>query len=528
MTMREAFFFNFAQKNSSSFGSKLWETKTEERPKINMGLKFVIRRTQEAAAAGGVEGGGSEATTTTTTTTNAVTTTPMEDDFNNNNKEPTRFSFSSQRRDGNEGEEKGEGTTERSEEEEKGGEEEEEGEKKFTDEGVPIAHPDDYVGTSTTIVTPDGITMHRTSRGAFKCGQCKYCVQPSLKQKCIYNNATKKERDTSGRAKSGLATTYTVPPAYANSKTAIAGAAFFNSDKQKNNLYAPRKFAAKGREEDDSTAGEGFSRQRPMGAQSKYIGIIKTSTAKVVIAKNFDISKEAIAKTVTRWTKEKMRVPNVYYEEEEETEKFGTDINMWKRQKGESCERPTWTPLPEMPPETSEKEEMNEDDKALLQPILPGMDDGQRVTAAKRSNFQSNVASSVASPTAEGSDVKPLLAVPVPSQGGRIYNDKVDPSLLVVACSEPGCRERFLDRPRMLRHVASAHREKRFVCDWEGCGKAFVDNSKLQRHRVTHTQEKNCFCDVCGASFGLKFNLNTHLKNVHGITPDTRVYNSSK
>ena len=226
--MREAFFFNFAQKNSSSFGSKLWETKTEERPKINMGLKFVIRRTQEAAAAGGVEGGGSEATTTTTTTTNAGTTTPMEDDFNNNNKEPTRFSFSSQRRDGNEGEEKGEGTTERSEEEEKGGEGGGGEEKKFTDEGVPIAYPDDYVGTSTTIVTPDGITMHRTSRGAFKCGQCKYCVQPSLKQKCIYNNATKKERDTSGRAKSGLATTYTVPPAYANSKTAIAGAAFFN------------------------------------------------------------------------------------------------------------------------------------------------------------------------------------------------------------------------------------------------------------------------------------------------------------
>ena len=493
-----------------------------------MGLKFVIRR-QEEAAAGGVEGGGggggSEATRTmTTTTTNAGTTTPMEDDCA---KDPTTFSFSSQRRDGNEGEEKGEGTTERSEEEEKRGGEGE-GEKKFTDEGVPIAYPDDYVGTSTIIVTPDGITMHRTSRGAFKCGQCKYCVQPSLKQKCIYNNATKKERDTSGRAKSGLATTYTVPPAYANSKTAIAGAAFFNSDKQKNNLYAPRKFAAKGREEDDSTAGEGFSRQRPMGAQSKYIGIIKTSTAKVVIAKNFDISKEAIAKTVTRWTKEKMRVPNVYYEEEEETEKFGTDINMWKRQKGESCERPTWTPLPEMPPETSEKEEMNEDDKALLQPILPGMDDGQRVTAAKRSNFQSNVASSVASPTADGSDVKSLLAVPIPSQNGRIYNDKVDPSLLVVACSEPGCRERFLDRPRMLRHVASAHREKRFICDWEGCGKAFVDNSKLQRHRVTHTQEKNCFCDVCGASFGLKFNLNTHLKNVHGITPDTRVYNSSK
>ena len=67
---------------------------------------------------------------------------------------------------------------------------------KFNAEGVPIAYPDEYTGTSTTIITPDGITMHRTSRGAFKCGQCKYCAQPNLKQKCMYNNAMKKERDT--------------------------------------------------------------------------------------------------------------------------------------------------------------------------------------------------------------------------------------------------------------------------------------------------------------------------------------------
>ena len=82
---------------------------------------------------------------------------------------------------------------------------------------------------------------------------------------------------------------------YANSKAAVAGAAFFDSDqKQKNNLYAPRKFAAKGRRRTIALRVEGFSRNRPMGAQSKYIGIIKTSTAKVVVAKNFDISKEAI------------------------------------------------------------------------------------------------------------------------------------------------------------------------------------------------------------------------------------------
>ena len=136
-----------------------------------------------------------------------------------------------------------------------------------------------------------------------------------------------------------------------------------------------------------------------MGAQSKYIGIIKTSTAKVVMAKNFDISK-ADQKTVTRWTKEKMRVPNVYYEEEEETEKFGTDINMWKRQKGESCERPTWTPLPEMPPEAGEKEEMSEDDKAVVATDFTWYGRRTESYRGKRSNFQSNVASSVASPTA--------------------------------------------------------------------------------------------------------------------------------
>lgn len=257
-----------------------------------------------------------------------------------------------------------------------------------------------------------------------------------------------------------------------------------------------------------------------MAAQSKYIGIIKTSTAKVVVAKNFDVSKEGIAKTATRWRKEKTRVPNVDFDEEEETEKFGSDVHLWKRQKGESCERPTWTPLPETPPETSEKEEMDEDDKALLQPILPGMDDGQRASAPRRYNFQSNTVAMAANESKDGSsDVKPLLAVPVPSAGGRVYNDKVDPSLLVVACNEPGCLERFLDRPRMLRHVANAHREKRYICTWENCGKAFVDNSKLQRHIVTHTQEKTFLCDVCNASFGLKFNLHTHLKNVHGILP---------
>ena len=393
---------------------------------------------------------------------------------------------------------------------------------KFNAEGVPIAYPDDYRGTSTMIITPDGITMHRTSRGAFKCNQCKYCSQPNLKQKCMYNNATKKERDTSNsgvpKVKSNMAATYVLPAAYANSKAAVAGAAFFGGDKQKSKLFAPKKFASsKGKDEEESA--DGLFRQRGPVTQSKYIGIIKTSTAKVVVAKNFDVSKEGIAKTVTRWTKEKLRVPNVDFDEEEETEKFGSDVRLWKRHKDETCERPTWTPLPETPPETSEKEEMSEEDKALLQPILPGMDEGQRAAAPRRYNFQSNAATGAANASGGDGSSRPVFAVPIPSAGGRIYNDRVDPSLLVVACSEPGCEERFLDRPRMLRHVANAHREKRYICNWENCGKAFVDNSKLQRHYVTHTQEKTFFCEVCGASFGLKFNLNTHLRNVHGINP---------
>ena len=70
-----------------------------------------------------------------------------------------RFHYHQQRRDGNEGEEKGEGER-RNEAKRRKSEEEKEKEKKFTDEGVHIAYPDDYVGTSTIIVTPDGITMH--------------------------------------------------------------------------------------------------------------------------------------------------------------------------------------------------------------------------------------------------------------------------------------------------------------------------------------------------------------------------------
>ncbi|CAL6440858.1 unnamed protein product [Bathycoccus prasinos] len=133
--------------------------------------------------------------------------------------------------------------------------EQEEQQQKCTAEGVPIAFPDDYRGTSAIIITPDGITMHRTSRGAFKCGQCKYCSQPNLKQKCVYNNAVKIQRgenaannyNNSGipKARSAMATSYVVPASYANSKAAVAGAAFFDSDqKQKNKLFAPRKFAA--------------------------------------------------------------------------------------------------------------------------------------------------------------------------------------------------------------------------------------------------------------------------------------------
>ena len=80
---------------------------------------------------------------------------------------------------------KEEGTTERSEEEEQRGEQENKN-KVFTDEGVPIAFPDDYGGTSAIIITPDGITMHRTSRGAFKCGQCKYCVATVVERRSAY------------------------------------------------------------------------------------------------------------------------------------------------------------------------------------------------------------------------------------------------------------------------------------------------------------------------------------------------------
>ena len=170
------------------------------------------------------------------------------------------------------------------------------------------------------------------------------------------------------------------------------------------------------------------------------------------------------------------------------------------------------------------KKEMDEDDKALLQPILPGMDDGQRITAPKRSNFQSNVVVNVASPTAGwivGRETSPRRPGSILRMGGSTTTKSIRLSSSSPVMNRDAGNASSTARECFAMSPARTAR-KRFICDWEGCGKAFVDNSKLQRHRVTHTQEKNCFCDVCNASFGLKFNLHTHLKNVHGIlqTPE--------
>lgn len=444
----------------------------------------------------------------------------------------------------------------------------------FNEDGIPIAIPFEYEGDSSTIITPAGIIMERTTRGAFRCGNCKYCSQPTLKQKCVYNNAPKRPRNVGGRgggvyvdstgmvvggrgggrgkgrgrgrgrsaylaysSAGGEGSDYV--PTRMGSSMFAAGGSFFEAPKA--GTYESALYGAKKFNEEFVSANSQQLIVRANTVQSKYLGFEKTAQGKIRIIKNFDLSKEAKERTVTKWTKTKFRIPNIMDEDDQEAaqdkdnddeknetnetneknetnendennekenedecdkpnKKFCTELSFWKRQKGDTAERPAW--LPQLNVDTPDREEnSNKDDEALL--AIPGYE--QALKGATQRIQKGG-----------GFAFKNTIGIPVASNG-RIYNDKVDPELLTVFCTDPNCTERFLDRPRMLRHVANQHKEKTHICDFEGCGKAFVDNSKLQRHYVTHSTEKNAVCEYCGAAFGLKFNLNTHMKNVHGI-----------
>ena len=82
------------------------------------------------------------------------------------------------------------------------------------------------------------------------------------------------------------------------------------------------------------------------------------------------------------------------------------------------------------------------------------------------------------------------------------------------------CNSTFLEKKNYNKHMRNVHSEKKLVC--QHCQFKTNDNSSLKRHIITHeTKEeppaKKIKCDQCFKTFSDKFNLNKHIKNVHGL-----------
>eukprot|EP00656_Telonema_subtile_P026128 TRINITY_DN2810_c0_g1_i3.p1 TRINITY_DN2810_c0_g1~~TRINITY_DN2810_c0_g1_i3.p1 ORF type:complete len:161 (-),score=26.75 TRINITY_DN2810_c0_g1_i3:254-736(-) len=62
----------------------------------------------------------------------------------------------------------------------------------------------------------------------------------------------------------------------------------------------------------------------------------------------------------------------------------------------------------------------------------------------------------------------------------------------------------------------------KFKCEWDDCNAVFSDRSKLRRHELMHTGERPWLCPVegCGKTFGLDFNLRSHLRRHDDIEPE--------
>lgn len=81
------------------------------------------------------------------------------------------------------------------------------------------------------------------------------------------------------------------------------------------------------------------------------------------------------------------------------------------------------------------------------------------------------------------------------------------------------CNSTFLEKKNYNKHMRNVHSEKKLEC--QHCQFKTNDNSSLKRHIITHENKeeppaKKIKCDQCFKTFSDKFNLNKHVKNVHG------------
>lgn len=62
-----------------------------------------------------------------------------------------------------------------------------------------------------------------------------------------------------------------------------------------------------------------------------------------------------------------------------------------------------------------------------------------------------------------------------------------------------------------------------YVCPYQGCGLAYTKSSNLNSHvKAKHTMKDPFVCHVCEKTFVYKAGLKTHLKNLHGLTMESR------
>ena len=83
----------------------------------------------------------------------------------------------------------------------------------------------------------------------------------------------------------------------------------------------------------------------------------------------------------------------------------------------------------------------------------------------------------------------------------------------------PNCNSSFSEQYMLNSHIKHVHSEKKLHC--MTCDYKTNKNSHLKRHILTHEAKeeppaKKIKCDQCSQIFSNKFNLDRHVKNVHG------------
>uniref|UniRef100_A0AAR5PKG9 Protein krueppel n=1 Tax=Dendroctonus ponderosae TaxID=77166 RepID=A0AAR5PKG9_DENPD len=85
------------------------------------------------------------------------------------------------------------------------------------------------------------------------------------------------------------------------------------------------------------------------------------------------------------------------------------------------------------------------------------------------------------------------------------------------------CGKKFFERMHLKRHVDKTHKNIRpYVCDF--CGKSFKSKNHIKIHERIHSKETPYNCHMCGESFKMKLTLRTHLKGVHNVHEEQKVF----